>query len=91
MQTAGLLSLISVLTFNIWGVPNAGFRVVSPMRAERIVGICAELRAVSNSSKQSRIGRARFPAMRSPTRPTSVVVPQPAASTPMSRSNKDVP
>ncbi|MCM2324029.1 MAG: endonuclease/exonuclease/phosphatase family protein [Oligoflexia bacterium] len=45
MQTAQLLStLLSVLSFNIWAVPDAGFHVVSPLRAERVEAICSALR-----------------------------------------------
>lgn len=43
MANAGLM-LLQVLTFNIWGVPDVGFQVVSPLREERIAAICERLR-----------------------------------------------
>jgi len=43
MGTAELI-LISVLTLNIWGLPRAGFKVLSPLREERVKELCQKLK-----------------------------------------------
>lgn len=49
MPAAAVLSLITAVTLNAWMLPDAGLRVLSPLRAERARGICAELRRNSDS------------------------------------------
>jgi endonuclease/exonuclease/phosphatase family metal-dependent hydrolase len=46
MPASRLLSaaLIHVLSLNIWGVPDVGYRVTSPFLPERMAGICSELK-----------------------------------------------
>jgi len=47
MAASGMLALVPVLqilSLNIWGLPDAGFRVLSPLREERVALICEELK-----------------------------------------------
>lgn len=44
MATTGLTILLSVVTFNFWGLPDVGFQVLSPLRAERRIAVCEELK-----------------------------------------------
>lgn len=46
MANAGLI-LVSVLTLNIWGLPDIGFKILSPLRKERVAAICAKLKEAS--------------------------------------------
>ncbi len=44
MSAAGLLSSVLVLTFNIWGLPDVGFLVLSPLRTQRVALLCERLK-----------------------------------------------